>query len=264
MDSFIESGGVKLHVQVDGEAGKPWLMLSNSLAADLTMWDGQIDGLTKHHRVLRYDTRGHGKSEAPAGDYSFPMLIGDVIAILDFYGIGKTAFMGLSLGGMTALGLALTHPERLTRIVVCDARADTSDAINKGWDERLGLLEAGGMHGILEGTLGRWIVPDTRTRDPALVERISAMILRTSPLGWAGCAAALKTLDYAKSLHAITVPALFVGGEHDGGANPDVMGAMAAAVPGAGYRKIANAAHLANLDNPADFAAAVEPFLSAD
>ena len=227
---YVEVGGVKLRVQVDGEIGKPWLMLSNSLAADLTMWDGQIAALTRHHRVLRYDTRGHGKSDAPEGPYSFPMLVGDAVTILDFYGIGKAAFMGLSLGGMTALGLALNHPARLTCIVVCDARADTSDAINKGWDERLALLQQGGMSGILEGTLGRWIVPDTRTRDPALVERTKTMILGTSPVGWAGCCAALKTLDYGKSLGQ--VPALYVGGDQDGGANPEAMSAMAAATTG--------------------------------
>jgi 3-oxoadipate enol-lactonase len=120
----VPSGGISLSAQVDGSEGKPWLLLGNSLAADLTMWDDQIGLLTRTHRVIRYDTRGHGQSDAPVGPYDFPMLVADMAAVLDHFGADQADVMGLSLGGMTALGLGLTHPDRVRRLVVCDARAD--------------------------------------------------------------------------------------------------------------------------------------------
>lgn len=256
----VDAGGVALSAQVDGAAGKPWLLLSNSLAADLSMWDDQIAHLTRTHRVLRYDTRGHGESGAPSGPYSFDDLVADMAALLDHVGAERADVMGLSLGGMTALGLGLSHPARVRRMVVCDARADAPPPFVQSWDDRIAAIRAGGMAAIVEGTLARWFTP---AADPAVPARAKAMILGTSPIGYEGCAGALKRLDYLRHLGGMTVPVRYVVGAEDMGAPPAVMRAMAEATPGASFAEIAGTAHVPNMENPAAFAAALGDFLEA-
>jgi 3-oxoadipate enol-lactonase len=239
----------------------PVLLLSNSLAADIRMWDPQVKLLTQRYRLLRYDTRGHGRSDAPEGPYSFDMLVADAIAVLDGLGVAKAAMMGLSLGGMTGLGVALAHPGRLERLVCCDARADAPEAFVKSWDDRLSAVRRGGMQAILMATLDRWLVPDFRASNPATVGWVSEMILGTPVAGWAGCVAALKGLSYLADLHRITIPTLFVVGAEDAGAPPAVMRDMASRVPGSSLVEIPNAAHLPNLDNQPAFEEAIRGFL---
>ena len=262
MTDRVEIDGGSLAARVD-RAGReaPWIVLSNSLAADHRMWDPQIPLLTSRYHVLRYDTRGHGASDAPEGAYDFAMLVADVVRLMDHHGIGTAAFMGLSLGGMTGLGLALSHPDRLRHLVCCDARADAPEPFVRSWDERIAAIDRDGMRGILQGTIERWLVPDFRAAHPEEVARVESMILGTSPAGYKGCAAALKRLDYLKDLHRIRVPTLFVVGAEDAGAPPDVMKRMAETVPGAQFAVVPHAAHLPNLDNREGFRDAVSGFL---
>lgn len=250
----VAAGDATLSARVDGDAGKPWLLLSNSLAADLTMWDDQIGWLTRTHRVLRYDTRGHGQSTAPQGPYSFDRLVADMVALLDHVRVEQTDVMGLSLGGMTALGLGLSHSARVSRMVVCDARADAPPPFVQSWDDRIAAIRAGGMAAIADGTLARWFTP---AAPPSAPERARAMILGTSPTGYEGCAAALKGLDYLRHLGGMAVPVLYVVGAEDMGAPPAAMRAMADATPGSAYAEIPATAHVPNMENPAAFAAAI-------
>ena len=254
--------GGHLATRVDGEAGKPWLVLSNSLAADHRMWDAQVPWLTGRYRVLRYDTRGHGGSDAPIGDYAFDDLVADVVAVMNHHDVARARYVGLSLGGMTGLGLALAHPERVERLVVCDARADAPPPFVKSWDDRIAAIEAGGMEVIVAGTLERWLTPAFRAREPAEAERLAAMIRATSPAGYRGCAAALKRLDYLKDLGRLTAPTLYVVGAEDSAAPEAAMRAMAEATPGGRLAVVAEAAHIANVDNPAGFRAALDGFLA--
>ena len=120
----VSVGGVDIATYVNGEQGRPWIVVSNSLAANSSSWDHQLSLLTKTFRVLRYDTRGHGRSSALEGPYTFAHLTGDVLALMDHYEIEKANFLGLSMGGMTGLGLAIDHPSRVTRLICCDARSD--------------------------------------------------------------------------------------------------------------------------------------------
>lgn len=262
--TYVQVPGAKLFTRIDGaERGEaPWLVLSNSLAADHTMWDPQVPLLTSRYRVLRYDTRGHGRSDAPAGPYSFAMLVDDVIRIMDHHGVGKATFMGLSLGGMTGLGLAIEHGGRIDKLVCCDARADAPEPYVKAWDERLAVIDKEGLRGILQATVERWLVPSFRAAHPEVVAKIERMILETPVTGYKGCAEALKRLDYLKDLGAIAVPTLFVVGAEDMGAPPEVMRRMAEAVPGAKLVIIPDAAHLPNLDNTLAFNEAIAGFLA--
>ena len=254
----VPSGGISLSAQVDGSEGKPWLLLGNSLAADLTMWDDQIALLTRTHRVIRYDTRGHGQSDAPGGPYDFPMLVADMAAVLDHFGADRADVMGLSLGGMTALGLGLTHPDRVRRLVVCDARADGPAPFVASWDDRIAAITANGLPAVLDGTLARWFTPAC---PPEVVQRAAAMILATPPAGYIGCAQALKTLDYLKDLGQMRPSVLYICGAEDLGAPKEAMAAMAAATPHASLTVLPGLAHIPNMENPAVFGAALAPWL---
>lgn len=256
---IIESGDARLSALIEGDEGKPWLLVSNSLGADLHMWDDQMPLLTRTHRVIRYDTRGHGQSSAPEGPYSFDMLVADMIAVLDHIGAHRADVMGLSLGGMTALGLALAHSARVGWMIVCDARADNPPPFIAGWDERIAAIRTGGMESVVEGTLARWF---SRNCPQETRKRATAMIRATSATGYIGCAHALKQLNYLKDLGKIMSPVLYVVGAEDMGAPRDVMAAMAAATPNSDFVSLPGLAHVPNMEDPAAFEAVVRPWLA--
>lgn len=256
------ASGLTLNTQVDGPDGAPWLILSNSLGANLTMWDPQIDVLTQGFRVLRYDTRGHGASDTPPGPYTLADLTGDVIALMDAMEIETASFMGLSMGGMTGLGLSLHASDRITRVVCADGRADAPEPFRAMWDQRIGLVDAGGLEAIADGTLATWLTEDWRTAHPQETAAVRAMITGTDPAGYVACCRALQGLDYLRHLGGAKVPVLYVGGSEDKGAAPEVMRAMADATPGGVFIELPGAAHVANINDPNGFNAAVKDFLS--
>ena len=258
----VAAGDATLAVRVDGDPGLPWLMLSNSLAADMTMWDDQLPALLRLRRVVRYDTRGHGASSAPPGPYDLDRLAADAVAILDRLAIPAVDYLGLSLGGMTGVGLGLRHPARLRRLICCDARGDYSAVALALWDERVKAVSAGGMAAVADDTLARWFTEPTRREHPERVDRARRMILATSVAGYCGCVAALKALDYGRRLADLTVPTLYVAGEEDVAAPPAAMQAMAAATPGARFAVVPGAAHLANMEHATSFNATVCGYLA--
>lgn len=251
----VKVNGVELAFRVDGEDTAPWIVLSNSLATDQRMWTPQIDVLTQSHRVLRYDTRGHGNSECVLGPYSFDDLVGDLIGLMDEVGIETADILGLSLGGMTALGLALDHPDRVDRLIVCDARADAPADYADGWRDRIAIAQEKGMGALVDGTLERWVTAAFRadSRNSETVQEIRSMIVSTSVSGFCGCAAALTELAYLPRLREIDSPALFVVGAEDVAAPSAVMEDMAHCVPNHEFVVIADAAHLSNINNPSAF-----------
>lgn len=253
--------GGSIHYRVEGRPGAPWLTFSHSLACNLEMWDGQVEIFRDDFRILRYDTRGHGRSAAPPGPYSFDLLIGDVIGLWDALNIRATHFVGLSLGGMTALGLALGHPERLLSIAVCNARADKTDPRRDTWAERAAAARELGMKGVLEPSLKRWFTQKAFAAGLPEIDRARAMILSTPVEGYAGCAAAISKLDYLPRLGEIRTPALFVVGSEDPGTPPAAARMMHQAVKGSRLVEIGGAAHLSNLEQPAVFNAAISEFI---
>ena len=258
----VVSNGCRINVRTEGSSAAPWLMLSHSVAADLTMWDWVSDGLAEDFQLLRYDTRGHGGSEAPAGDYTMDMLADDAAGILDTLKIDKVHFLGLSLGGMTGLGLALNHPDRLASLIVADARAQANPGYSDSWRQRSEAVDKQGIAAIVETNLERWFTERFRRNDPDTMDQVRAIIRRTSPVGYRGCAAALAGLNYGERLKDIRLPVLYLTGSDDQGAPPDVMKAMQKATPGSGYVEIPNAGHISCIEQPEAFGEAVTSFLS--
>ncbi len=262
---MVDRGGFRLAARIDGRPeGAPWIVLSNSLGAAAMMWEPQLEPLARRYRILRYDTRGHGASGAPAGPYSFDDLCDDVIALMDHFGIGRADYLGLSLGGMTGLGLAINHGARFGRMICCDARADAPPPFAQSWDERMAAIEKGGLTAIVGGSMERWFVEPWRKANPDTLKAFEDTYLATSVTGFKGCAEALKRLDYLKDLGRIALPVLYVVGAKDLGAPPPVMRAMAEATPGSAYAEIPDAAHLPNVDNSKHFNAAIGAFLGLD
>jgi 3-oxoadipate enol-lactonase len=244
----ISAGDVKLAIKVEGDSSLPWLIVSNSLATNMSMWDGQMSELTKLRRVVRYDTRGHGASTASVGPYSFDVLTHDMITIMHHLKIPSADILGLSLGGMTALGFGLAYPNKVNSIICCAARADFPPPVIVSWDERIKAVTEGSMSTIVEGTLSRWFTEQTRNERPAIVDRARQMIMSTSVDGYCGCAGALKTLDYRRRLKDMKRPVFYVAGSSDVAASPDAMRDMADATPNSNFDIISGAAHIANME----------------
>jgi len=246
----VDRGGFRLSVAVSGRReGAPALLVSNSLGASMRMWAPQLALLESRYRVIRYDTRGHGGSDSPPGPYSFDDLVGDMLAVLDHAGAGRADVLGLSLGGMTALGLGLAAPGRVGRMVVVAARADNPPPFVKSWDDRIAAIHAGGGVGaIWPGTLERWLTPEFQAANPTAVEDLRREFLRTTVAGYEGCARALQGLNYLGRLGELDHEVTYVAGAQDMGAPADAMRAMAAATPRASFHAIAEAAHIVNVN----------------
>lgn len=251
----------ELNYRLSGSEGAPVVTLAHGLATDMTMWDGVMPALEERFRVLRYDSRGHGGSPANADDFTLGGLGHDVIGLLDQLNVAQTHFIGLSMGGMVGMGLALDHPERLSSLVVCDARGDAPRSYRDSWSGRIERVQAGGVETIVEPTLERWFASPFKARDDRMAF-MRAMMLRTSVEGYIGSAEALKELDYARRLPEIALPTLFIVGSEDVGAPPSTMRAMHEATPGSGFVEIEGAGHLSAVEQPHAVATAIMNFLN--
>jgi 3-oxoadipate enol-lactonase len=257
----VKANGIAINYRIDGPAGAPWLVFSNSLATSLAMWDEQAAALQDSFRVLRYDQRGHGGTEAPPGRYPFDTLLADAMGLLAGLGIERAHFAGLSMGGATALGLAERHPDRLDRIIVCDSPCQSTPQSSQQWEERIAVAAQKGIEALVEPTVARWFPPDTVARNPPHLDKVRAMIRATPINGFIGCAAALADHDYASAVAAVQRPVLFMVGEKDG-ATPAAMRKLNEKLPGSHFVELPGAGHISNMDRPAEFTRAMADFLS--
>lgn len=257
----IKANGITVNYRIDGAAGAPWLVFSNSLATSTAMWDEQAEALKDSFRVLRYDQRGHGETDVPGGRYPFDTLLADALGLLDALSIAKAHIAGLSMGGATALGLAERHPERFDRIIVSDSPCQSTPQSSRQWEERIALAQKDGMAALVEPTVTRWFPAATMAKNPPYLDKVRAMIRATPVDGFIGCAAALAAHDYASAVATITRPVLFMAGEMDG-ATPSAMRKLSEALRGSRYVELAGAGHISNMDRPAEFTGAIRDFLA--
>jgi 3-oxoadipate enol-lactonase len=261
----IKANGITINYQIDGpenaNATAPWLVFSNSLATSLAMWDEQAEALKDSYRVLRYDQRGHGETDVPAGRYAYDTLLADALGLLDALSIKKAHFAGLSMGGATALGLAERHPERFDRIIVCDSPCQSTPQSSQQWEERIAVAQKDGIEALVEPTIARWFPPETVLKNPPHLDKVRAMIRATPVNGFIGCAAALANHDYASAAGTVKHPVLFLTGDKDAAAAP--MRKLAEKLPGARYFEISGAGHISNMDRPWEFTQTIRNFLVA-
>jgi 3-oxoadipate enol-lactonase len=245
---------IDVHHEVTGPADAPVVVLSNSLGTTLEMWDRQRDALAGY-RVVRYDTRGHGRSPVPDGPSTIADLGEDLVALLDRLEVERASLVGISLGGMTALWVAAHHPERVDRLAPCFTSAQMGPP--EMWRERIAIVRDGGTGALADSTVERWFTPAFRESPQA--QKIATLIANTPVAGYVGCAQAIMKLNTTARLKEIKLPVLAIAGEAD----PSAAGTkhIGENVPGAKLVLLKNAAHIANVEQPEKFNQALRDFL---
>jgi 3-oxoadipate enol-lactonase / 4-carboxymuconolactone decarboxylase len=256
---FATIDGTRIFYRLEGNAGRPVIVLSHSVGCDLSLWAQQLPDLLQHFQVLRYDTRGHGASDAPKGDYSIEQLGRDVLGLADALGVSTFAFCGVSLGGMIGQWLGANAGDRLTGLILANTSAHI--APKSFWDERRRVVLEGGMTAVADGAMQRFFSLETLAEGNVYANSIRAVILGTDPIGYAGCCAAIRDMDHRAWLARIRVPALVIVGERD--VSTPWMGhgeILARGIPGARVLHLP-AAHLSNVERPRSFTAAIYELL---
>ena len=256
----VPVNGTELRVQVDGPQHKPWLVLSNSLGSALEMWEPQVAAFSREFRVLRYDTRGHGRSSVPARPYTLQQLGSDVLGLLDAFGIERANYCGLSMGGATGMWLATHAPQRIERLVLCNTTPWLGPP--ETMNARIATMLHDGMPAVVEAILDRWFTAEFRARDPLAVDRIRQALLSTPVDGYVGCCEAIRDMDQRASLAQIAAPTLVIAGTHDPAPTPAAARAWAAMIPNARFIELP-AAHLSNIGAAGEFTQRVLGFLLA-
>lgn len=255
----MKTNGIELHYTVEGEG--PWMTLSHSLACDSSMWDPQMALLTKRFKVLRFDTRGHGQSDAPDADYTLDHLADDVHGLLTGLGITKTHWMGLSMGGMIGQAYALKHPGVFASMVLADTTSRRASNAATMWGERIQIARTKGMEGLVEPTLARWFTDAYRPAHPDVMAKIGKVIRNTPAVGYAGCCAAIAQIDFTERLKEIKCPVLVLVGDQDHGTPVAMSEQIRDNLPGAKMQVIANASHISCVEQAEVFNQAIDTFL---
>lgn len=253
------SDGAGLFVSDDGPREAQALVFLHSIGCDHGMWAAQAEALDGY-RTICLDLRGHGASDAPAGDYTLDRLAGDVAEVLDALKLERAMVCGLSLGGIVAQALALNAPGRVAGLVLANtaARIGTAEA----WADRAALVRAQGLGEIADMAMGRFFSDAFRAGQADVVAGFRDGLLATSMQGYAGCCAALRDADLRAEIGRIAAPTLVIGGALDVSTPPEQTRLLAASIPGAAYVEL-DAAHLSNIERPEAFTAALGKHLES-
>jgi len=255
----VSANGIDINYTVEGKG--PWLTLSHSLACDLHMWDEEAKRLSRRYKVLRYDTRGHGASGAPAGAYTLDLLADDLRGLLRALGVQSTHFVGLSMGGMIGQTFALNYPGMFKSLALCDTTSRYPAEAAGLWAERIKTVQTQGMEPLVAPTLARWFTEPFRKARPEVVEKVAALIRTTPAAGYIGCSHAIPKIDLTARLKEIRCPAVVIVGKDDPGTPVAMAEEIHQALPGSKLGIIPSAAHLSNLEQPDAFNQALGEFL---
>ncbi|PYT65780.1 MAG: 3-oxoadipate enol-lactonase [Acidobacteria bacterium] len=257
---FVDSHHAQIHYALEGAPGNPALIFSNSLGTDFSMWDPQIREFTKSFRVLRYDTRGHGKSSVTLGLYSAEQLANDVLALADALKVDRFHFCGLSMGGMIGMCLAANAPQRLNQLILSSTAAKIGTL--EMWNARIATVRKEGMKNVAAAAIERWFTLAFRQKNPSTIAGIRKVLEQTSPEGYAANCAAVRDFDFRDRLGGIRTPTLVIAGTHDPATTPADGHFLADHIPGARYVEL-NAAHLSNIEDAGRFNREVSSFLNS-
>jgi 3-oxoadipate enol-lactonase len=222
--------------------------MSHALGCNLSLWDEQAKALSARYRVLRYDTRGHGRTSAPPGPYSLEQMADDVRGLLSALGVAQTHFVGISMGGMIGQIFALKYPSMVRSLILCSTTSRYPAGARTAWEERIRTVEAKGMEPLVELALDRWFTAPFRERRQDVMDGVRAMIQNTPPQGYIGCCHAIPTIDVTDRLGEVRCPALVISGEEDPGTPVAMAQNIHAALPSSELAILPSASHLCNLE----------------
>jgi 3-oxoadipate enol-lactonase len=257
--AFARVNGVVLHHQVLGPFERPVLVFINSLGSDLRIWQEVAPAFTERFRVVLYDKRGHGLSDAPPAPYTIDDHTDDLLSLLDHLGIEKASLVGLSVGGMIAQRMAVRSPGRVQSITLCCTAAKIGTA--ELWAERIGAVETGGIGPIADSVLQRWFTPRFHEKRADDLAGWRNMLVRTPAHGYAGTCAAIRDADLRQYAGRIAVPTLCVAGDQDGSTPADVVKGTADLIPSARFELIEGAGHIPCVEKPATLARLIKQHL---
>ena len=252
-------GDTGIAYRVDGTGDGPALVFSNSLGTDHRLWDRQVPAMEDRCRVVRYEACGHGVSDLPRRPVSIERLGQDLVALLDHLDIERAVVCGCSLGGVIALWLAVNRPERLTGVVLANTGAKVGT--DESWNARIAAVRAGGTAAVRDRVVRRFLTPEFRARDPETTAMIAGMLEATNAEGYIAACEALRASDLRSDASRVRVPVLIVGSERDQSTPPELSRDLHASIEGSELVMIADAAHLANVEQAALFNAALVRFL---
>jgi 3-oxoadipate enol-lactonase len=251
--------GEPFNIVVEGKADAPVLLFSNSLSSNLSMWNAQAAALKDSFRIIRYDSRGHGKSVVSPGGYGIGQLGRDALAILDALKVDKAHFCGLSKGGMVGQWLLTHHRDRIGKAVLANTAAQMAPL--DLWNGRIRNVSQNGMAAIVDATIERWFTRGFVEREPKQIAAVKKMIAATPAAGYCGCCAAIRDMDQRESIRSISNPVLLISGAHDPATTPTMMGLMKERISGAQWLSL-DASHISNIEQPEQFTTAMKDFLT--
>lgn len=250
---------VTLHYRVEGNPNGAPVVFANSLGTDFRLWDSIIPLLPDGLRILRFDKRGHGLSSCPPGDYSIKDLVEDTAQLMRALGFENSLFVGLSIGGLIAQGLASQHSDLLRAMVISNSAAKIGT--QQLWQERIDSLRSGGIEALADNIMERWFANSFRGQRQGELMAWRNMLTRTPLEGYIACCAAIADSDFTRSTAQLTLPSLFIAGEEDGSTPPELVRATADLIEESGYQMINDAAHLPCVEHPALYARLLGDFM---
>lgn len=259
MMKLFDAGDVRIHYRVDGpEDGAP-VVFANSLGTDMRLWDPILPLLPEGLRIIRWDKRGHGLSTVPAGPYKMGALISDCERLLDHLEVKQCVFVGLSIGGMIAQGLAVKRLDLIRAVVLSNTAAKIGNPAL--WDERIAAVHAGGVESLADAVMERWFSAGFRAK-PEL-ELWRNMLVQQADNGYAGCSAAISGTDFFTPTSGLRLPCLGIAGTEDGSTPPDLVRETTDLIPGSSFHLIRRAGHLPCVEQPEEYARVLGEFLKA-
>ena len=254
---MADLGDVRLHYRIDGDPSGAPIVFSNSLGTDLRLWDKIVPLLPEGLRIIRYDKRGHGLSSCPKGPYSMGSLIRDAERLLEQLEVKDALFVGLSIGGMIAQGLAVKRLDLVRAMVLSNTAAKIGQP--EMWQERIDAVNKGGIEALADPTMERWFSKEFR--DTAELEIWRNMMVRQPAQGYVGCSAAIAGTDFYTPTSGLRLPTLGIGGAEDGSTPPDLVRETVDLIHGSKFELIRRAGHLPCVEKPEEYAAILSQFI---
>lgn len=259
MTTRVNINGVDIAYRFDGPAQGRVVLLSNSLMSTYDMWDWTVPALADRYRVLRYDTRGHGRSGTTPGPYTIEMLGDDAAGLLDALGIDAAHVVGLSMGGMIGQQLGARYPQKVLSLALCDSASEMPP--RSMWEERLAIARRQGIEGLVDGTIKRWFTEPFIRRAPGDIEKVRAFILGTGVDGYSACASAVRDMAQTTLLLKIKASTLVMTGRQDPACTVDQATVLHRMIDGSQLVILEDAAHLSNIEQPQAFNRALRDFI---